>query len=117
MAIGLSTGTPFKIREVSPLYGGSIHRAWRVNDARRNDYVMPGTTTAVPIFAAEVRGLKSRSAIAVALTPTLMTFGQTGIMAFLISEHLVLMALDQCGGTRLGAAPAQLDHIWGDSLG
>jgi fructosamine-3-kinase len=116
-AISERTGVPFTAVSVKPVGGGSIHRAWHLDDGLRHYFVKTGGIAAVPMYAAEVQGLQALSAAAVVQTPTFIILGQTGSKAFMVLEYLELTTLDQAGGARLGAALAQLHRNSGDSFG
>lgn len=116
-AIGARTGIPFTAVSVKPVSGGSIHRAWHLDDGLRHYFVKTGKVGTAPMFAAEAQGLQALSATAVVPTPTFITLGQTVTEAFLVLEHLELAPLNQTGGARLGAALAQLHRISGNSFG
>jgi len=116
-AIGEATAVPFAALSAEPVRGGSIHRAWHLDDGLRHYFVKTGGIAAAPMFAAEARGLQALSAAAVVRTPTFIARGKTDSEAFLVLEHLQLVPLDQAGGARLGTALAQLHRIGGDSFG
>ncbi|MDK9701812.1 MAG: fructosamine kinase family protein [Sulfuritalea sp.] len=116
-AIAALTGTPFHPRTVASVGGGSIHRAWRIDDGRRHYFVKTNALAAVPMFAAEAQGLQALAAAAVVPASTVVTLGRTSTQAFLVLEYLELTTLDPAGGTRLGAALAQLHRVTGNSYG
>lgn len=116
-AIAERTGTPFRLSSARPVGGGSIHRAWHIDDGSRHYFVKTNTLAAVPMFVAEARGLQALSAAAVVPTPTFVTLGQTETRAFLVLDYLDLAALDRAGGAALGTALAQLHRLSGDSFG
>ncbi|MDP3511476.1 MAG: fructosamine kinase family protein [Sulfuritalea sp.] len=116
-AIGERTGTRFTPRTVSPVSGGSIHRAWQLDDGHRRFFVKTGGIAAAPMFAAEALGLQALTAAAVAPTPTFVALGQAEAEAFLVLDYLDLKPLDQTGAARLGTALAQLHRVTGESFG
>ena len=116
-AIGERTGVPFTALSVKPVSGGSIHRAWHLDDGFRHYFVKTGGIAAAPMFAAEAQGLQALSAAAVVPTPTFVTLGQAATEVFLVLEYLELTPLDQAGGARLGEAMAQLHRVTGESFG
>ena len=116
-AIGKRTGTRFTPCTVSPVGGGSIHRAWQLDDGHRHYFVKTGGIAAAPMFAAEALGLQALTAAAVAPTPTFVALGQAEAEAFLVPDYLDLKPLDQTGGARLGMALARLHRVTGDSFG
>jgi len=116
-AIGDTTGVPFAVLSVKPVAGGSIHRAWHLDDGVRHYFVKTGEIAAAPVFAAEARGLQALSAAAVVPTPTFVTLGKTGAEAFLVLEFLELAPLNPSVAARLGTAMAQLHRITGDFFG
>jgi fructosamine-3-kinase len=116
-AIGEHTGTRFTPDSVSPVGGGSIHRAWHLADGRRHYFVKTGGIAAAPMFVAEAQGLRALSAAAVVPTPTFIALGQSASEAFLVLQHLDLTPLDPPSGARLGTALAQLHRVTGDSCG
>ena len=115
-AIAGRTGIPFSVSSASPVSGGSIHRAWHIDDGSRHYFVKTNELAAAPMFAAEAQGLQALSA-AVVPAPTFVTLGQSESRAFLVLEYLDLATLDRAGGARLGAALAQLHRVSGDSFG
>ncbi len=116
-AISERTGTNFTPSSVSPVSGGSIHRAWHLGDGFRRYFVKTGGIAAAPMFAAEAQGLEALSAAAVVQVPTFIALGEDKGQAFLVLQYLDLEPLDQPGGARLGTAMAQLHRVTGDSFG
>ena len=116
-AIAERTESPFIPDSANPVSGGSIHRAWHIDDGIRHYFVKTNKLAAAPMFAAEAQGLQALAAAAVVPTPTFITLGQTETQAFLVLEYLALTTLDNHGGARLGAALAQLHGVTGDSFG
>ena len=116
-AIAESTGSPFIASSTRPVSGGSIHRAWQLDDGVRCYFVKTNELAAAPMFAAEALGLKVLEAAAAVRTPSLVMTGQTASQAFLVLEHLNLVSLDQQGGARLGKALAELHRIRGETFG
>jgi fructosamine-3-kinase len=116
-AIAERTGTPFSLSSACPVSGGSIHRAWHIDDGSRHYFVKTNELSAAPMFAAEAQGLQALAACAVVPTPTFITLGQTETQAFLVLEYLDLARLGPQGGAQLGAALAQLHRVTGASFG
>lgn len=116
-AIGECTQAQFHPVSITPVSGGSIHRAWQLDDGRRRYFVKTGPPAAAPMFAAEAQGLRALSAAAVVATPTFITRGQSAGEAFLVLEHLELGSLDPAAGAKLGTALAQLHRVRGDAFG
>ncbi|MCX7156144.1 MAG: fructosamine kinase family protein [Rhodocyclales bacterium] len=116
-AIAGRTGTPFSPHSASRVSGGSIHRAWHIDDGSRHYFVKANTLGAAPMFAAEAQGLQALAATGVVRTPTFVTLGQTESRAFLVLEYLDLATLDRAGGARLGGSLAQLHRVTGNSFG
>lgn len=116
-AIAEQTGVPFASRSARPVGGGSIHRAWHLDDGRRHFFVKLGAGETAPMFAAEARALQAIAHAGAVRTPNVVALGHTATQAFLVLEHLDLAALDQAGGARLGTALAQLHRVTGDTFG
>ncbi len=116
-AIAERTESPFSSCSASPVSGGSIHRAWHIDDGIRHYFVKTNKLAAAPMFAAEAQGLQALAASGVVPAPTFVTLGQTETEAFLVLEYLALETLDSHGGAQLGAALAQLHRMSGDSFG
>ena len=116
-AIAERTGTRFSPRSVSPVGGGSIHRAWHIDDGSRHYFVKTNALAAAPMFAAEAQGLQALAAAAAVPAPTVVTLGEAGDQCFLVLDYLDLAALDREGGARLGAALARLHRVSGDTFG
>lgn len=116
-AIGERTGSPFNPSSAASVHGGSIHRAWHLDDGLRHFFVKTNTPANAPMFAAEAQGLQALAATGVVSTPRFVVLGQTPMHAFLVLDHLDLVPLDSAGGTRLGAALAQLHRVSGDAFG
>ena len=111
------TGTSFIPCSVSPVGGGSIHRAWKISDGPRHYFVKTAELAAAPMFAAEARGLQALSATGAVRTPAVITPGSTDDQAFLVLEFLDLAPLDPQAGARLGTALALLHRTTGDFFG
>lgn len=116
-AIGERTGTAFTPRSVAPVGGGSIHRAWHIDDGVRHVFVKTGKTAIAPMLAAEAGGLRALAATGVLRTPTFIALGQTRDEAFLVLEYLLLDTLDQPCGALLGTALARLHRTTGSAYG
>ncbi len=116
-AIAERTGIPFTPSSVSAVSGGSIHRAWHLDDGQRHYFVKVGAGGTAPMFAAEARALQALSHAAAVRTPTVITLGSTEDQAFLVLEFLDLAPLDPQAGARLGAALALLHRTTGDLFG
>lgn len=116
-AIAAHTETPFSPQSFSPVAGGSIHEAWRVEDGERRYFVKTGGPAAAAMFAAEASGLRALSEAAVVPAPTFVTLGHTAALSFLVLEFIDLKALDRTGGARLGTTLAELHRIQGPAFG
>ena len=116
-AIAEHTGNPFTPVSAQAVSGGSIHRAWHLDDGLRHYFVKSNALAAAPMFAAEAQGLQALAAAAVVPTPTFVTRGQTDSESFLVLEYLDLLPLDNSGAARLGAALAELHRLSADSFG
>lgn len=116
-AIGERAGISFAASSIKAIGGGSIHRAWHVDDGIRHFFVKTGPSPVAPMLAAEARGLQALAAVGALRTPTFVALGEGGDEAFLILEYLRLGALDQRGGARLGAALARLHRTTGSAYG
>ena len=116
-AIAERTGIPFTPSSVSAVSGGSIHRAWHLDDGQRHYFVKVGAGGTAPMFAAEARALQALSHAAAVRTPTVITLGSTEDQAFLVLEFLDLASLDTQAGARLGVALALLHRTTGDFFG
>ncbi|MCF8175729.1 MAG: fructosamine kinase family protein [Burkholderiaceae bacterium] len=115
--IAESTHTAFAPRSISPVGGGSIHRAWLLADGSKRYFVKTGALAASPLFVAEAKGLRALSALGVVRTPTFIALGETGSQAFLVLEYLELAALDQKSGAVLGEALAKVHRASSESFG
>lgn len=116
-AIAAHTKVPFSARSISPVAGGSIHRAWRVDDGERRYFVKTGDPAAAPIFAAEALGLRALTEAAVLPAPTFVAQGGTAALSFLVLEFVDLKVLDRTGGARLGSALAEMHRVCGPAFG
>jgi protein-ribulosamine 3-kinase len=116
-AISERSKASFIPSSVSPVGGGSIHRAWHLDDGRQHYFVKVGAGGTAPMFAAEARALQAISHAAVVRTPTVIAQDRTDSQAFLVLEYLDLATLDQQGGTLLGHALAKLHRVTGDAFG
>lgn len=116
-AIADARGSRVAAVSATPVGGGSIHRAWRLDIGDERFFVKTNALTAAPMFAAEARGLQAIAQIGVLPAPTFITLGQTDADAFLVLEHLDLKPLDQGSGRQLGAALARLHQASAESYG
>lgn len=116
-AIAEHTESRFVPRSIQPVGGGSIHRAWHVDDGRRHYFVKTGNVACAPMFAAEAKGLRALAAVAAVRTPMVIALGHDDNQAFLALEFLDLVPLDPPCGARLGSTLAALHRVTGESCG
>jgi fructosamine-3-kinase len=115
--VGATTGMDISHASFSPVHGGSIHSAWRIDDGRQRYFLKTGGATAAPMFAAEAAALDALAAAGVIRTPTVIGHGNGGDCAFLLLEWLDLLPLGKTAGSILGRKLAELHRCRGGSWG
>lgn len=118
-AIRSATGSAFHIAELTPARGGSTHQAMTVygTDGSRH-FVKVGPRACAAMFAAESDGLAAIAASATFRTPAVIARGESAEHAFVVLEHLDLLAVSSAAdGVRYAEALAALHHTTGDSFG
>lgn len=115
--IAAHTGIPFTPGSIHAVSGGSIHRAWHIDDGLRHYFVKTGDAARAKMFAAEAQGLRALEATGAVRTPMVIALGEGETQAFLVLEYLELTPLDRACGAQLGAALAGLHRVTSDSFG
>ena len=89
-AIADATGAAFQSRQRSPVGGGSINAAYRLEGAEGTWFVKLNRSDAVEMFAAEAEGLLELTGAQAIRIPRPITWGVAGDRSFLIMEWLTL---------------------------
>jgi fructosamine-3-kinase len=106
-AITQATGQPFTLRNATPVGGGCINTAFRLEGETRSYFVKLNQQTLLPMFAAEADGLREISATQTVRVPSPIACGVSGGQAWLAMENLELRPsrgdCDRLLGQRLAA--------------
>lgn len=125
-AIGQATHTRFELARATPLSGGCINQAWRIENRNGLHYfVKLNDARNLNMFAAERASLDALAATRTVRVPQAITHGTAGEHAFLVLEYLELYgngdarllggqlaALHRCGSDKFGF---HLDNTLGDT--
>jgi fructosamine-3-kinase len=111
-AIAQASGGSFQVRSASPVGGGCIHTALRVQGdtaaGARTFFAKVNAADRAAMFAAEADGLSALAAARAIAVPRVVALGADGDHAWLVLEWLELEALDSNSAALLGAALAAL---------
>jgi protein-ribulosamine 3-kinase len=111
-SIAEATRERFTLLSKSPVGGGCIHSAFRIEgraaDASRAYFVKANDATAAPLFEAEADGLAALRESACVTVPRTIARAADDEHAWLVLEWLELRPLDPAGAARLGSAMAAL---------
>lgn len=110
-AIEAAIGCDFQIEKRSPLAGGSINRAFRIEGAKQAFFVKLNQSGRLDMFEAESKGLLEMAATRTVRVPEPIASGETSGAAFLILEFLSLKpkapSADRMLGRQLAALHAK----------
>ncbi len=108
-------GRPFRIRERSPLGGGSINNAYRIGDDSGRFFVKTNRARLLDMFEAEEAGLRALHESGAITVPEPLISGRHGAESYLVMSYLELSgqpdsrgfgeamaALHRCGTERFG---------------
>ncbi len=111
-SIGRALGVRFHVEEATPVGGGSIHAAMRIEgtfpDGARICFAKTHEAGKAAMFAAEAAGLAALRATGAVRVPDEIARGDDGEHAWLALEWLDLVPLDAASGERFGKALAAL---------
>lgn len=115
-AISDATHRPFTLRNTSPVGGGNINAAYRLEGADNTRYFLKlNAALHHPMFIAEAAGLDTIAATSTLRVPRAIAHGIAGGKSYLVLEYL---NLDPHGDAKLlGEKLAALHHIQGESFG
>lgn len=109
IAICDATHRPFTLRAATPVAGGSINEAYRLEGVDGSRYFLKlNDARHHPIFIAEAEGLNAIAATNTVLVPRPIAHGDAGGQSFLVLEHLELSARGDA--KLLGEQLAALHH-------
>jgi protein-ribulosamine 3-kinase len=111
-AIAEATGEVFKLRSTTPVGGGCIHTALRIDGdapgASRSYFVKKNSAQHAAMFAAEAEGLGALRDTKSIRVPRVIAHGHDDGDSWLVLEWLDLVPLDTRTGAALGTALAAL---------
>lgn len=107
-AIGAAVGGALRPRGRTPVGGGCINAAWRLDGDAGSFFVKLNDAGRAAMFAAEARGLEALAATGTVRVPRPVCHGRAADRAFLVLEHLDLRPGDGASAARLGTALAAL---------
>ena len=99
-----------RVLAATPVAGGSIHSAWRLEFAEGPLFVKVNSRDRLPLFEAEQAGLDTLAANGALRTPRVLACAAAADHAWLALEWLELHPLDQAGGERFALQLAQQHH-------
>ena len=116
-ALGDAVGSTVRVRARSPVGGGCINAAWRLDTDAGRFFVKLNTAAGAEMFAAEAAGLAALGAGGAVRVPRPLAHGTAGARAFLLLEHLELGPGDRTSAARLGHALAALHAVTAPAFG
>jgi fructosamine-3-kinase len=116
-AIREATGNAVRRGNATPVGGGCINAAWRLDTSAGPWFVKLNDADRAAMFAAEADGLEALAAADAVRVPRPLCHGHADGRAFLVLEHLELRPGDATGAARLGRALAAQHATAGDTFG
>jgi len=111
-SIAAATGEAFEIRSLTPVGGGCIHTALRVEGKSASRaaryFAKVNDADRAAMFAAEAEGLAALAESKALRLPRVIAHGHDGERAWIVMEWLDLAPLDATSGAALGRALARL---------
>ncbi len=116
-SITQTTGRLFTVQHQSQISGGSINRAYRIDDEDRSYFVKLNRANTLPMFEAEADGLSELASASAIRIPEVVCFSQAHDQAWLVTEYIAfgrggsdssrllgqqLAALHQCDAEQFG---------------
>lgn len=113
-----ATGHAFRIDSVSPVSGGDINTALRLDGPAGPVFAKLGPASDAAMFSAEAVGLRALSRCDAIRTPTVLAQGTAEDRAFLLLEWLDISPLrEEATARRAGEALAALHRCTGEHFG
>ena len=107
-AIRDAAGNGFSATSRSPVQGGSINEAWRLEGPGGPFFVKLNEAARLPMFEAEAAGLRALRASDAIRVPRTVALGTAGNHSFLALEYIELGAMTRAASARLGQQLALL---------
>ena len=104
-------GADFRIRSYTPIGGGSINDAYRVEGGRHSYFVKLNRSDLAPMFAAEAAALKEIALVNSLRVPAPLCSGIAANRAYLVTEFIQLQPLASDAMAALGEGLAELHGI------
>lgn len=116
--ISASTGSPFQMANHSPVAGGDINDAYRLEGrCGRVFFLKLNRIGQLDMFAAEAEGLLELAQTRVIRVPTVICYGETKSHAYLILENIQFSRGDGSSGALLGQQLAHLHRFTSNGRG
>jgi protein-ribulosamine 3-kinase len=106
--IGIATGESFAVHNVTPLAGGDINSAYRLQGPNRSYFVKLNRPELLPMFEAEQVGLEEIANTKTVRVPAVIVCGATRAHSFLVLESLEFGTSTKSSDRLLGQ---QLAHM------
>jgi len=111
-SIGEAIGEAFQVGSLSPVGGGCIHAAWRVEgkgpSGRGCYFAKVNEAGRAAMFAAEAEGIRALGESKSLDVPRVVTHGSDDERSWIVLEWLELAPLDAASGAALGRALAEM---------
>jgi protein-ribulosamine 3-kinase len=118
LRLGLSTALGIPVRDLVPISGGDINRAWRAELTDGGHcFLKSNRWELIDMFEAEADGLREIGATGAVRVPQPLASGTEGDVCFLALEWLDLEHRDRGSGATLGRALAALHSVSADRYG
>lgn len=108
-AISRATGEPFAVAALTPIGGGDISQAFRVDSGARRYFVKTNRAGLLPMFEAEAAALRELAAARSVRVPQPLVTGAAEGQAFLVLDYLELHGAGRAA--LLGEQLAQLHRV------
>jgi len=88
-SITQATGHSFRVQHQTPISGGSINCAFRIEDQHHSYFVKLNRANRLPMFEAEVAGLTELARADAIRIPEVICFGQAEEQSWLVTEYSI----------------------------
>jgi fructosamine-3-kinase len=116
-SLSRALGKPVRVEDATPLSGGCINRATRLNTSVGPFFVKLNTADRAAMFEAEAAGLRELASTGALRVPAPMAWGADASQAWLVLEHLTLAPRGSGDEREFGRRLARLHRHTGTAFG
>lgn len=110
-------GERFEILKQSPIGGGSINRAYLIENKRQRFFLKTNSPSLADMFNAEADGLKELQSSGSVRVPRVICFGKDTHRSYLVLEYIDIGHINSASPRRLGEQLASMHAYHGQAYG